>query len=56
MPAASHTARTAAPAMTPVPGAAGTSITWAAPKRPSTVCGIVPPSSGNVDHAARCRP
>src|SRR5205814_996495 len=31
MPAASHTARTADPAITPAPGAAGIRITWAAP-------------------------
>ena len=31
MPAASHTARTAEPAITPAPGAAGSRITWAAP-------------------------
>ena len=34
MPQASQTARTAAPAITPVPGPAGTRITWAAPKWP----------------------
>ena len=53
MPAASHTARTAAPAITPVPGLAGTSTTSAAPKCPCTGCGIVLPSSGTVDHVAR---
>src|SRR4029078_4640837 len=36
MPADSHTARTAEPAITPAPGAAGSRITCAAPQRPST--------------------
>ena len=42
-PATSSTARTPAPAMTPVPGLAGLSITLPAPKRPTIRCGIEPP-------------
>ena len=42
-PAASRTARTPEPAITPVPGLAGLSITRPAPKRPITVCGMDPP-------------
>ena len=45
IPAASTTARTAPPAMTPVPGTAGIRSTRAAPNLPMTVCGIVPPLS-----------
>src|SRR6266540_3717926 len=41
MPAASTTARTGPPAMTPVPGAAGLSSTTPAPSWPITACGIV---------------
>ena len=52
MPQASHTARTAAPAITPVPGPAGTRITWAAPKWPLTVCGIDGPF--HVDRRPGC--
>ena len=52
MPTASHTARTAAPAMTPVPGLAGSRTTSEAPKWPMTGWAIVLPSSGTVDHAA----
>jgi len=43
MPAASTTARTAPPAITPVPGLAGIIRTVAAPKRPMTVWGMVEP-------------
>src|SRR5690606_31411308 len=46
MPAASTTARTPAPAITPVPGAAGLSSTRAAPNLTSTSCGMVRPASG----------
>src|SRR5918993_35624 len=46
MPADSTTARTAPPAMIPVPSGAGLSSTWPAPKRPSTGCGTVDPASG----------
>src|SRR3954469_17595066 len=46
MPADSTTARTAPPAMMPVPSGAGLSSTWPAPKRPSTGCGTVVPLSG----------
>jgi len=45
IPAASTTARTAPPAMTPVPGLAGISRTLAAPKRPTTAWGMVVPLS-----------
>src|SRR5512137_2754663 len=45
-PAASSTARTAPPAMTPVPSLAGLSSTFPAPKWPSTSCGMVVPASG----------
>ena len=45
MPAAVITARTAPPAMTPVPSEAGLSSTMPEPKRPVTVCGIVKPFS-----------
>ena len=43
MPAASTTARTAPPAITPVPGAAGLSRTRPAPNSPITSCGMVVP-------------
>src|SRR5207247_7999981 len=46
IPAASTTARTGPPAMTPVPGAAGFSSTTPAPSSPSTWWGIVVPMSG----------
>ena len=52
MPAASHTARTAAPAITPVPGAAGTSTTSGAPKCPITG-GNRAAFQRHFDHAAR---
>ena len=45
MPAAVITARTAPPAMTPVPSEAGLSSTEPEPKLPVTVCGIVAPLS-----------
>ena len=48
MPPSSSTARTPPPAMTPVPGEAGRSITLAAPNRPSTWCVIVWPCFGTV--------
>lgn len=46
MPADSTTARTAPPAMTPVPGDAGFRSTFPDPKCPKISCGIVTPSSG----------
>src|SRR5215510_4948898 len=46
MPAASTTARTAPPAMMPVPSGAGLSSTLPAPKLPTIRCGIVLPCSG----------
>ncbi len=46
MPTASTTARTAPPAITPVPGAAGRSSTSDAEKRPRDSKGMVVPSSG----------
>src|SRR5262249_19234627 len=46
MPADSTTARTAPPAMMPVPSGAGLSSTDPAPKFPSTGCGIVAPFIG----------
>ncbi len=46
MPADSTTARTAPPAMTPVPGLAGLSSTLPAPTWPKLSCGMVTPSSG----------
>jgi hypothetical protein len=45
IPAHSTSARTAPPAITPVPGAAGLSSTTPAPSSPVTWCGIVVPSS-----------
>ena len=42
MPAAVMTARTAPPAMTPVPSEAGLSSTAPAPNRPVTVWGMLP--------------
>jgi hypothetical protein len=48
MPAASTTARTPPPAITPVPGAAGLSNTREAPNVVSTSCGIVVPSRGTA--------
>ena len=49
MPAASRTARTAPPAMTPVPSPAGLSSTRPAPKWPSTSCGMVVPGKRNPE-------
>src|SRR3954453_18144578 len=46
MPAASTTARTAPPAMMPVPSGAGLSSTLPAPKLPTIRCGMVVPASG----------
>src|SRR4051812_6203088 len=46
MPADSTTARTAPPAMMPVPSGAGFRSTWPAPNRPNTGCGTVVPLSG----------
>src|SRR5919204_2926975 len=46
MPHDSTTARTAPPAMMPVPSGAGLSSTCPAPKRPTTGCGTVVPCSG----------
>src|SRR5436190_3776788 len=46
IPALSTTARTAPPAMRPVPSGAGLSRTLPAPKRPTTRCGIVAPDNG----------
>src|SRR3954465_2610034 len=46
MPAASTTARTAPPAMMPVPSGAGFSSTLPAPNRPTIRCGIVVPAIG----------
>src|SRR6476620_601406 len=46
MPHDSTTARTAPPAMMPVPSGAGLSSTCPAPNRPSTGCGTVVPASG----------
>src|SRR5882672_4735497 len=42
-PAASRIARTLEPAITPVPGDAGLSMTRPAPNRPTTTCGMLPP-------------
>src|SRR5262249_40971490 len=42
-PHSSSTSRTPGPALTPVPGPAGTMMTRLAPKRPMTRCGIVSP-------------
>ena len=50
-PADSRTARTAPPAMMPVPSGAGFSNTRPAPKRPTTVCGIVVPARGTRSSA-----
>src|SRR5262245_18875443 len=46
IPADSTTARTAPPAMMPVPSGAGFRSTLPAPKRPSVACGRVVPASG----------
>src|SRR5688572_4762362 len=46
IPAASTTARTAPPAMMPVPSGAGFRSTLPAPKLPTIGCGIVVPASG----------
>src|SRR5688572_9928903 len=48
MPAASTTARTEPPAMTPVPCEAGLSSTLEAPKACETSCGIVVPTMGTL--------
>ena len=58
MPAHSISARTAPPAMTPVPGAAGFSRTRPAPAWPITVCGIVVPIIGtsNIRRRASSTP
>src|SRR5689334_16228566 len=48
MPAHSRTARTGPPAMTPVPGAAGRSMTTPAAFSPCTGCGIVPWMRGTL--------
>ena len=48
MPAASRTARTLPPAMTPVPGMAGLSRTVAAPKLTVISWGMVLPLSGTL--------
>src|SRR5262249_46617147 len=45
MPHASSTSRTPGPALTPVPGPAGTRMTRLPPKRPMTRCGMVSPLS-----------
>ena len=50
-PADSRTARTAPPAMMPVPSGAGFSNTRPAPKRPTTRCGIVVPARGTRSNA-----
>ena len=49
MPAASTTARTAPPAMMPVPSGAGFSSTLPAPKLPTIGCGIVVPVQRHAD-------
>ena len=58
MPAHSISARTAPPAMTPVPGAAGFRSTRPAPASPITVCGIVVPIIGtsNIRRRASSTP
>ncbi len=58
IPAASMTARTGPPAMTPVPGAAGFSNTLPAPSWPITWCGMVVPIIGtsNIDLLASSTP
>src|SRR5215510_7865237 len=48
MPALSTTARTAPPAIRPVPSGAGLSSTLPEPNRPTTWCGIVVPLSGTL--------
>lgn len=48
MPAHSSTARTGPPAMTPVPGLAGRSMTTPAAASPWMGCGIVPWMRGTV--------
>ncbi len=53
MPTHSITARTAPPAMTPAPGAAGFISTRPAPCSPTISCGIVPPVSGMLTIARR---
>src|SRR4051812_20271545 len=58
MPAHSSTARTGPPAITPVPGAAGRSMTTPAAFSPWTGCGIVPWMRGplNIDFLASSTP
>ena len=53
MPASSSTARIAPPAITPVPGEAGLSITWPEPTCTLTWCGIVFSTIGTVISALR---
>src|SRR5947207_3036583 len=53
MPTHSMTARTAPPAITPAPGAAGFIQTLPAPCRPVTSCGIVEPVSGTCTRLRR---
>src|SRR5258705_11728756 len=48
MPHDSTTARTAPPAMSPVPSGAGFSSTLPEPNFPTTICGIVVPRSGTL--------
>src|ERR1700722_11707296 len=50
IPAASRQARTAPPALTPVPGAAGRRMTCAVPDFATIACGIVAPiiGTGNI--------
>ena len=55
MPAHSMTARTAPPAITPAPGAAGFISTLPAPCWPTISCGIVPPVSGMLTMLRRAR-
>ena len=50
MPASSTQGRTLLPAVTPVPGRAGTRITVLAPLVPLTVCGIVVPFEIHLEH------
>ena len=51
MPAHSSTARTGPPAMTPVPGDAGRSMTTPAAASPWTGCGMVPWMRGTLKNA-----
>ena len=54
MPAASTTARTAPPAITPVPSGAGLSRTRPAPNSPMTSWGMVVPVQGDGDDVLLC--